>query len=368
MYMKSGLQLNGNRVLKLANSCHEKIRASASKNEALEIIADFASPLIEEYYRYALEHPDEISLNFVELLDQIVFELSENMPAESMVREYLTEDLCARLNIYLDIFQGQEIYAGNLNRRILTHEDTIIIRQCGLKEYVPLLIREYYEQPVLQRSILCALLAFSSDELLNFYYSVATESGSMEVKALSLVGLKKFGTQFGHWNKLTSENEGYRQMIAYAKSFDCSAIENNEIPPNLYSLLFALQYIEATTDLFYDFSSLSWIIRMLDSMVGVGFYNTYLTDFYMSICKIVTFAGIDALKQMLGSEDLAKALVQVIDFLPREYFDRVTVKLSLLGDGFINRVNGLLSTGAMKLNDRESNTNGYVMWKMGNNL
>ena len=157
-------------------------------------------------------------------------------------------------------------------------------------------------------------------------------------------------------------------MIAYATSFDCSAIENNEIPPNLYSLLFALQYIEATTDMFADFNSLSWIMRMLSSMVGVGFYNTYLTDIYVSICKVLTFAGIDALKQTLGGEEQLKALVQVIDFLPREYFDRIMVKLSLLGNEFINRVNGLLSNGALKLNDHESNTIGYIMWKMGNNL
>jgi hypothetical protein len=366
--MKSGLQLNGNRILEFANACHEKIKASASKNEALEIIADFALPLIDEHYRYALEHPNEISLNFVELIDQIVFELSENMPAESIVREYLTEDLYARLTIYLDIFQGQEIYAGNLNRRILTHEDTIIIRQCALKEYVPLLIREYYEQPVLQRSILYALLSFNADELLNFYYTIATENGGIEVKALSLVGLKRFGTRFGHWNKLTSEHEGYRQMIAYAGSFDCSAIENNEIPPNLYSLLFALNYIESTDGLFADFNSLSWIIRMLNAMVDIGFYNAYLTDFYISICKILTFAGMDPLKQMLCAEEDAKALVKVVDFLPREYFDRIMVKLSLLGNEFINRVNGLTSTGAVKLNDRESNTIGYVMWKMGSNL
>jgi hypothetical protein len=366
--MKSSLQLHGDRILEFANSCHDKIKGSVLKNEVLAIVADFASPLIDEYYRYVLERPDEISLNFIELLDQIVFELSENMPSDNIVREYLTEDLYNRLNIYLDIFKGQDIYAGNLNRRILTHEDTIIIRQCGLKEYIPLLISEYNEQPVLQRSILYALLSFNCDELLNFYYKTATESGGIEVKALSLVGLKKFGTQFGHWHKLTSDNDGYKQMIAYARSFDCKAIENNEIPPNLYSLLFALQYIEATTDLLVDLNSLSWIIHMLNSMVGVGFYNTYLTDFYMSICKILTFAGIDALRRALSAEEQATALVQIIDFLPREYFDRIIAKLSLLGDEFINRVNSLLSAGAIKLNDRESNTFGYILWKTGNDL
>jgi hypothetical protein len=366
--MKSGMQLQGDRIQEFANSCHDKIKPPVSKNEALKFIADYASPLIEEYYRYVLEHPDEISLNFIELLDQVVFELSENMPADNMVREYLTEDLYTRLNIYLDIFKGQDAYAGNFNRRLLTHEDTVIIRQCGMEDHVPLLISEYYEQPVLQRSILYALLAFNCDELLNFYYKIATEGGGIEVKALSLVGLKKFGTQFRYWHHLTSDNEGYKQMIAYANSFDCSTIENNEIPPNLYSLLFALQYIEANTDLLMNSRSFSWILYMLNSMVGVGFYNSYLMDFYMSICKILTFAGIDALKQALCVEEQAKALVQIIDFLPREYFDRITTKLSLLEDEFINRVNGLLSAGKVKLNDRESNTNGFILWKMGNNL
>ena len=114
-------------------------------------------------------------MGFLRLLDQIVFELTENLPADASVREYIIDDLHARLSIYLDVFSGKETYACNLNKRLLTHEDTVIIRQCGLGEYLPLLLAEFNEQPVLRKSILRCLLSFDSSDLLNFYYNVASE-------------------------------------------------------------------------------------------------------------------------------------------------------------------------------------------------
>lgn len=193
MLMKSGLLLRADWIGEFADSCLSAIGSASSKIEVLNLVAGLVSPRIDEYRRHVLENPDEISLNLVDLLDQIVFELAENIPADATVQEYIIDDLYARMSVYLDILAGRETYASNLNKRYITREDTLVIRQCRMKEFVPLLMSEYYEQPALQRPLLHALLSFDGDDLLNFYYDIAKEADSADIRALSLVGLKSSG-------------------------------------------------------------------------------------------------------------------------------------------------------------------------------
>ncbi len=366
--MKSGLQLRGEQFGEFANFCYEKISPASSKIEALGIVAGIASSRIDEYALKALEDPDEASMLFVELLDQIIFELTENMPADAMVSDYLAEDLFARLAIYLDIFRSREIYAASLKKRLLTFDDTVLMRRFGMKEYASLLMSEYYEQPVLQRPILHTLATFDNEELLNFFYNIAKETGNIEIKALAVAGLKRCGSRFTSWRQLATDNEQINQMLAYAQRFYCPVVEKNDIPRDLYSSIFVLQYVESNRDLLMRPRSFSWVMDLVRSMLDIGYYNSYLTDFYLSICNIIIFAGTDILKELLSADAQVKTLVQVIDFLPREYFDRIMPKLSLLGSDFIHRVNFMLSAGRMKLDSRESNTYSYFLWKTGNNL
>jgi hypothetical protein len=366
--MKRGLQLRGGQFEEFADFCYEKISHASSKIEALGVVAEIASSRIDDYARQALEEPDEVSMLFVELLDQIIFELTENMPADAMVRDYLAEDLFARLAIYLDIFRGREIYAASLKKRLLTYDDTVIMRRFGMKEHASLLMSEYYEQPVLQRPILLTLTTFDNEELLNFFYNIAKETGNVEIKTLAIAGLKRCGSRFSSWRQLATDNEQINQMLAYAQRFYCPVIEKNDIPRDLYSSIFVLQYVESNRDLLMRPRSFSWVMDLVRSMLDIGYFNSYLTDFYLSICNIIIFAGTDILKELLAVDGQVKTLVQVIDFLPREYFDRIMPKLSLLGSDFIHRINFMLSAGKMKLDNRESNTYSYFLWKTGNSL
>ena len=109
--MTTGLLLRGERLLECASTCREKIRSASSQLEALQLVSDFVSARLEKYQYSVAAHPDEISMSFIRLLDQIVFEMTENLPADSTVREYIIEDLHARLTIFLDLYGGREAYA-----------------------------------------------------------------------------------------------------------------------------------------------------------------------------------------------------------------------------------------------------------------
>jgi hypothetical protein len=366
--MGGGLQLRTGCTGEFADSCIGKIGTAATKMDFLEMVAELASPRIDEFRRMVLEDPDEISLNFIDLLDQIVFELAENISADNAVREYIIEDLHARLTVFLDIFQGRETYVARLNKRYITHEDTIIMRHCGMKEFAPLLMTEFYEQPALQRSILRTLLTFDGDDLLNFYYGVAKEAEGAEVRALSLVGLKKVGPKFRYWRQLTTDDEGYRGMIAYAEAFDPGSLEKNNVPGDLYSFIFVLCHIVSVITMIDSPSGLGWALTALHSLLHIGYYNSSLSAIYPALCEILVFARTAALNEALHDDTRVKELLELIDFLPREFFERITPKLSLLGETFIRRVNGLVGAGKVKLDERESNSLSFIYWKTGSNL
>lgn len=366
--MTTGMLLREGRLLDFANSCREKIKTASSKLEALQLIADAASNRLEEYQCSVAANPDEISVNFIRLLDQIVFELTENLPADASVREYVIEDLYSRLNIYIDVFSGRETYACNLNKRLLAHEDTIIIRQCGLEEYLPLLLSEYTEQPLLQKSIIRCLLSFTSGDLLNFYYKVASEPGAQDMKSMALIGLKKFGPVLRHWNLAGTDDRAYGKLVAYAKEFDGIELQKNMVPDDLHTLMFVIQYIELNFKAVVNERSLGWIMAVVGTIPGIGYFNSFLNDVYDSLCAIMLYAGIENLNLVLRDDDLAKALFVAVDFLPREYFDRISPMLSVMGDELIHRVSSLLASGKIRPDERESNILGFVLWKRGNNL
>lgn len=367
-FMKSKLQILPGRIQEFALACAEKIKSASSKREALELIAGCGATRLDDYSAGVMADPDEISVRFIEIIDQIVFEIAENMPVEASVCEYIIDDLYSRLNIYLDIFKDRETYIFNLGKRILTHDDTIIIRQCGFTEFVPLLVAEYGEQPALRRSILRALLVFDTSDLLNIYYEIARDSADMEERVLALLGLKKFGDTFNFRRLLPVDSAEYAALIEYVKSFEISAIETNEVPRDLYTLFFVLNYIELNIHEIAGPAAWGWIMSVLLSLISVGYYNSFITDVYRSICNILIFTGSDWLKGLTRDDGHLSALVRVVDFLPRECFHQITLKLSLLGYDFIQRVNGLISSGKLVLDGSESNIMSYILWKSGTGL
>ena len=239
--MKNGIKYNIEMIRRFAGALRESMALSPTKEKALEKIANLVKAELGDYITPdILSSSDELQAGFIELLDQIVFETSENTQAENKIREYIFEDLYLRLTIYLDIFSDRDSYKRGLGSRMLTNEDTIIIKKYYMDEFIPLLMSEYYDQPALQKSILKALLVFDSEQLLNFYYQIAGQESCHEVKIFSLLGLKTSTPKFANWRHIVTDDERINSLIDYVKSFDLSDPGKNTIPEELFTIFFVI--------------------------------------------------------------------------------------------------------------------------------
>ncbi|MBN2077488.1 MAG: hypothetical protein JW838_00885 [Spirochaetes bacterium] len=361
--MKSGLNRRGETIGGFARACRERMSSAPTKIEALESVVEIASPLLDGYRRLVMEYPDEISVSFIELLDQAAFELSENMPDNETVRGYVVDDLYGRLAIYLDCYHDRDAYSSGLNKRILTHEDTVIIRQFRMRKHIPLLMSEFHEQPALQRSILITLVSLEEGDLHHFYYTVARDSDAIDVRALALAGLKKSGMGYRAFHMLEAGAWGNDGMVAYAKSFNSGTLEKNEIPREGPSLAFALRYIESNIELLVDYGTLAWVIAVLRSFIRLENHDLFHPDIRRLICTILVFAGVEQMKRLLSDKEGLLYVRELLDFLPREYFGRIMGKVELWGEEFIGRISGFLAMGTIRSGGDDSNTACYALWK-----
>jgi len=185
---------------------------------------------------------------------------------------------------------------------------------------------------------------------------------------MALVGLKKFGPAFRRWEFAGPGDDAYGRLVAYVKAFDGVTLEKNSIPDNLNSLMFVMQYIDSGLNTIINERSIGWIMSVLGTVPNIGYYNSFLNDLYEMLSAIIIFAGREGLLMALRDDDMAKALIIAVDFLPREYFDRIIPLLSLMGDELINRIDAMMAIGKIKPDERESNILGFILWKRGGKL
>ncbi len=366
--MESALYLQGGQINRFAQECSDKINSSPSRQAALKTIADYASPHLETYLALTLRNPDEISMHFLDLLDQIIFETTENIQSDDPVHEYMIEDLYSRLCIYLDIFGGRETYAGNFNKRNITFDDTIIIRQCRMEELVPQLVEEYNEQPILQKPILKALFNFDSEILLNLYYNITKDGNSIEEKILALIGLKRFISKFNFDNLHTAGNEEYTRLVEYAQSFRCHDVAANSLPGDTHSLLFSLNFIECNAGEILDPPVFAWVLRALRQFLKPVFNGRISADIHKSANNIILLAKPEALGAMIKDKELAAALVQVLDFFPGEFSYKLDKKISLIKNDFANAVKRFDLSEKLKLDGPTSFIMKHILWESGSRL
>ncbi len=347
-----------------AHQCHESMTRAPSRYEALKEISETASELFGDYFgANILKTTDELSVRFVELLDQIIFEIEENNHVDAKIREYISNDLYERLNIYLESFIDLNIYKKNLKGRLLREEDLVVISHHEISEYLPILMDEYYEQPALQKSILKKLIQFDSDELLHFYYSVVKEKNCIEVIILSLIGLKKNVNRFNNWRHLKTEDDDFNHLVEYIEQFNLDSLYENDVPTDVNTLIAALFILEMKIDSITGHQEISWMIEVLNTLSRIALDNTNVYTLQVCVSNILVYFDPERLREILVTEDLIVSFIHLCDFLPQDLFSRITFKLSMVGEDFLMQLKKMLESDRVKLKRNDSNILTFLMWE-----
>jgi len=354
-------KIDRNTLYCLSDKCHSFLLSGYPKKDILTRIADTASESFGEYFNpVILSDPDEISVNFIELLDLIVYEMNKTEKDDDSIREYIIDDLYSRIIIYLKILKGKKEYKKNLVYRGISSDDTIIMKTHKMEEYTSDLISEFHDHIFIQKDILKTLMTFSADELLNFYYQIAKGPYSLEIRTMALTGLKGHPRHFTNWDLLKKSTIEFNSLVNYVESFNTQVIEENQLPDNSYSLLFVLDYFEMNITQLSNEETLAWFTEIISKVwlntIAPRFYNRI----FMTLSNIFIYYDIEYMKKLIKRQNNLVALISLIELLPGEFFNRITVKLDLLGKNFIVSTKKLIASEDLILNEETSNTLTYL--------
>ncbi len=352
--------INNKSITSYVTKFEEFIEINNSKAATLMQIADYARDQLGEYFTpEILSAPNEITIHFIELLDQIVFELGENIPEDVNIREYIINDLYARISIFVQVLSDLQKYSSNIKSRLLLFEDTIIIKFFNGKTLLPLLKNEFYEQPSLQKWILRAMLSFDDPDLLHFYYTIIHEKNHVEVKILALLGLKKTTPLFSKWDSIYTIIEHDATLLRYIIEFEPAKILPEQMPTTPETIVFTLLYIEYNTNCI---SSNKVLVNLLYQAIEPLKDGRYTTIIYLTITNILLTTDLTELINTEHDEDVIFIkFLNILDYLPREYFDRISVKLQLAGNSFFEHARGLVNSGRILTKDYKSNLINYFV-------
>jgi len=367
--MEHTLKLDRRNLAEIALQIHTHIHSAESRVEALKHAAEITLREMGDCFGpEILINPDDITVNFLELLDHIVFEVEQNGFHDRGLKDYIVDDFYARLIIFLDIFRSRDIYRKNLQNRLLTYEDVLIIRHYMMEEYLDDLIREYSQQPALQKPILMTLLRFDSDKLLNFYYMTLKDEYCSEAVIPALVGLKKPETKFSNWHLLRSKIDTDGKFMEYIKRFNMKEPESNRMPYDTFSLLFSLNFIESQLPRLIWSTSTGWILKVLASAVSLKIDSFHAPEIYMAIARVMINFDIENLRELLKNRDNMISFVYLVDHMPEEYVNRFSFQLLNLGDNILNEIRNLIEVGEITLDMDYSNSLNLLFGESKNSL
>jgi hypothetical protein len=359
-------KIQNEKLFNVAVRCLDQFISAESKLNALRIISEIISREFGFYLNpFILEEPDDVSVGFVELLDQVIFEIEDVQNSnDNKIEGYIIEDLHQRVESYLDVLYDADLYKRNLGKRIINIEDTKIIKRYSFSEYVPLLISEFGEQVNLRQPVLKALLSFYSEDLLRFYYDILKKEYDPDIKVLALIGLKNPRYMFDNWHMLDAGNGDYGNLVDYLKTcsydgHDGTGMHDN----NLFISLFKIMKIELMIPVKSTSDYYQWVIDTLSALPIKNIENTpFQAPIYESISNILNRMRVGILRSvlMMDEGDNIPKFVSFVDGLPIEIYDRIINMLDYLGEEFIVRVERLISLGKINLSERNSNMLGYL--------
>ena len=356
-------KINSDKLHKIAQSCYDIISEVQSKDEALKQISHIAFRELGEFFGpYILDEPTQITVNFIELLDQILYTVYDSETETGTIRNYIIEDLHLRIGIYLEVLKSRELYKKSLAGRILTLDDTIIIQELELVEFIPDLMAEFYDQPSLQKPILKSLIKFDVEELMNFYYQIIKGIFCLEIKTLALLGMKCLSVNFRHWHLLKNIDSDLTRIVEYCEKFDASVIENNEIPSDIHTIFFVVNFIEMKTLKNRAENSLQWMFLLNRNLLDMNAESPLSGCIFQALSNTLLLLELKGLKEFVKGKNNLISFISLIDRLPAVYFNRIIGKLNLLGGDFIDTIQYLISSKKIKLKGIDSNILNFIFW------
>jgi hypothetical protein len=355
----------GSEIAAFAHRCAEDFRSCEDPVRALELLAERAGKELGEYLSTSMiADPDEISMAFVELLDQIIFQAGERrVHGSEPGEEYVLQDLYSRAEIFLDAYEGAEVYKKNLAGRILLHDDTLVIQSLRLGELVPFLISEFFEQPHLRIAIMRALVYFRNEELLNFFYEVSRNEYDPELKIMALIGLKRNETVFYGWKRLAESNgEWYRGLVSHASSCEGNCAHPDDEGDDPHLLLYQTLCLELALAGEADAMKFRRFYGVLNGIARQNFETyPYRSTILDSLSRTLNRMGGEALVEFLSAGGEMKSFIHLLDCVPVEVFDRVLPVIESMEDRFALILGRMAGRGELRMDFAASRLTAHLL-------
>lgn len=352
--------ISADRLGKIAAICLDRFREYDSPRPALAAVAELVSGMIGRRPGHAiLERPDPVSMAFVELLDQVVFELNEPFDTErGKVEEYILGDLYRRLEVFLCLNQGVEQYRASIHSRALTADDALIIRHYSLADLIPALMSEFFEQPHLRFHILHALISFRTEDLIGFFYEIARGGYETDLRVLAVMGLNgNDNGRFDGWKMLRgSGDEDFSALISHVSG------EPGGAPVSGSVLLFRVVELELAAGRIEDPADCLAMILSLHDILRHDLESISLKSrIYESMARILGRMQCDCMRVLLLDQENLRHFIYLADGVPAELFERVSRLLEFLGEEVMMAMERLLAGNGVHLDERSSQLSAYLM-------
>jgi hypothetical protein len=256
-----------------------------------------------------------IDLDFLQLLDQIVFETSQRDEPDDPIRHYVYRDLFNRLYHYALYYTDREKYAELLKMDQILVDDASIIHELRLWDFTENLINtvEGDGNPLLMKVLLYSPV---HEETLPFFHNITQGNYYPDLKVIACAGIVLAGSSI-HCEK--SQDPMFCELIDYANSFSLTSLEKNNLPSNSYESLFAILILEHERRQLRDERVLRWFLKSAEAYNRINANSDEL--FHSAIEKTVLSIAPSWLDTFLGSRPLCEDFMKVLDFLPARTFE-----------------------------------------------
>ncbi len=357
-------KVNSNDIETSLKEYFSVLTSSGSRSESMKSIAAMGIKQFGEYITPgSLNLCDELLINLIELLDQIIFELSENSETGSNIRDYIIDDLYTRFSITLEALIDCKKYKSNLKNRPLYSEDLIVIRNRNLSEFVPLIISELEDITNLEKNIIKTILYFTEKVELDLFYNLFRNTTSGFIRSASLLGLKYCSGKGLNWNSVRKISNGFKELTAYAESFNLEDLCSNRLPENMEEMTFVLLHIEKNANSYKRRDEINWILTVFSIVPLLNFENSWLTEVNISLSNILLHLDINIMREIFKNESALIKAMNFIDYLPRNIFNRLTGQLDFMGIEFIYNLNIIIEKKKKNIDVFNSNILTYISWK-----